>query len=59
VVRLGDLDDGPICLECGGSIEWDGLRWRHLGTVPDHHPAERSTKFAEAARRLARGERGD
>jgi hypothetical protein len=40
VVNLGDLGDDPICLHCGGSTEWTGQRWRHLGTVPDGHPAD-------------------
>jgi hypothetical protein len=43
VVNLGDLGDDPICLRCGGSTEWTGQRWRHLGTVPDRHPVVNST----------------
>jgi hypothetical protein len=35
VVNLGDLGDDPICVHCGGSTEWTGQRWRHLGTGTD------------------------
>jgi hypothetical protein len=45
-VNLGDLGDDPICLRCGGSTEWTGQRWRHLGTVPDGHPVVNSTTAA-------------